>query len=106
MVAIREAMDSSKFPLEEFIDSLMTHEIMIRDHDKDEEEDKKKKIIALKSSTYQEEEEELSNSELDDISLLTRRYKKEKKQPQEIFKGQFLKRVSPRNHVEAKKRQR
>ena len=55
----------------------MAHEIMIRGHDKDEWEDKKKKIITLKSSTKEdeEEEEELSDSELDDIALLTRRYK-------------------------------
>ena len=78
VVVIQEAEDLSKLPLEEFMGSLMTHEIMMRDHDKDEKEDKKKKTIALKSSTYQEEEEEeeLSDSELDDIALLTRRYKK------------------------------
>ena len=55
VVAIREARDLSKLPLEELMGSLMTHEIMMRDHDKDEEEDKKKKKIALKSSTHQEE---------------------------------------------------
>ena len=43
MVAIREAMDLSKLPLEELIGSLMTIKIMMREHDKDEEEDKKKK---------------------------------------------------------------
>ena len=38
---------------------------------------KKKKTITLKSSTHQEEkEEELTDSELDDIALLTRRYKR------------------------------
>ena len=52
VVAIR---DLSKLPLEEFIGSLMTHEIMMRDHDKNEEEDKKKKTIALKSLTQEEE---------------------------------------------------
>ena len=51
VVAIWEVKDLSKLPLEEFIISLMTHEMMMRDHDKDEEEEKKKKIIALKSST-------------------------------------------------------
>ena len=54
----------------------MTHEIMMKDHNKDEEEDKKKKTIALKSFTQEEEEEEISDSKLDDIALLTRRYKK------------------------------
>ena len=58
--------------------SLMTHEIMINNHDKEEENDKKKKIIALKSSTQEEVEEdkEFNDSELDDIALLTKRYKK------------------------------
>ena len=80
VVAIREARDLSKLSLEELMGSLMTHEIMMRDHDIDEEKDKKKKKISLKSSTQEEEEEEeeeeLSDSELDDIALLTRRYKK------------------------------
>ena len=75
VAAIREARDLSKLLLEELMGSLITHEIMMRDHEKDEEEDKKKKIIALKSS-IQEEEEELRDSELDDIALLTRKYKK------------------------------
>ena len=55
---IWEAKDLSKLPLEELMGSLMTHEIMMRDHDKDEEYNKKKKTIALKSSTQEEEEEE------------------------------------------------
>ena len=79
MVAIREVRDLFKLPLEELMDSLMTHEIMMRDHYKDEEEDKKKKAITLKSSIQVEEEEdekELSDSEMDDIAILTRRYKK------------------------------
>ena len=68
--------------------SLMTHEIMTRDHDKYEEEDKKKKTTALKSSTQEEEEEveEPSNNKLYDISLLSRRYKYLK-----FKKGNYLK---------------
>ena len=91
VMAIREAMDLSKLPLEELMGSLMTHEIIMRDHDKDEEEDKKKKTIALKSST--QEEEELSDSELDDIALLTRRYKKYLR----FKKGNNLKKYSKGN---------
>ena len=55
----------------------MTYEIMMRDHDKDKVQDKTK-IIALKSPTQKEEKEneELSGNELEDIALLTRRYKK------------------------------
>ena len=57
--------------------SLMTHEIVMKYHNKDEEEDKKKKTITLKSSTLEEEDdEELSDSELEDIALLTKSYKK------------------------------
>ena len=67
----------------------------MRDHDKDEEEDKKKKAIVLRSSAQEEEEEEeeLSDSELDDIALLTRRYKKYLK----LKKGSNLKRYSKSN---------
>ena len=36
VVAIREARDLSKLPLEELMGSLMTHEIMMRDHDNNE----------------------------------------------------------------------
>ena len=44
----------------------------------DKEEEVDKKTIAFKSSTQEEEEEdeELEDSELVDIALLTRRYKK------------------------------
>ena len=79
VVAIWEARDLSKLPIEELMGSLTTHEIMIR---MKKREKKKKtialKTIALKSSIQEEEEEEeeLSNSELDDIALLTKRYKK------------------------------
>ena len=41
VVAIREVRDLSKLPLEELMGSLMTYEIMMKDHDKEEEEDKK-----------------------------------------------------------------
>ena len=40
VVAIRETRDLSKLPLEELMGSLMTHEIMMRNHDKDENEHK------------------------------------------------------------------
>ena len=43
VMAIREIIDLSKFPLEEHMGSLVTHEIIIKDHNKDEEEDKKKR---------------------------------------------------------------
>ena len=54
---------------------------------------KKKKIIALKSFTQEEEEEELSDSELDNIALFTRRYKKYLK----LKKGNNLKKYSKGN---------
>ena len=79
VVAIREIRDLSKLSLEELMGSFNTQEIIMRDHDKDEDEDSKKKTIALKSSTHEKEEEEekeLSDSELDYIALLIRKYKK------------------------------
>ena len=97
VVAIREARVLSKLPLEELMGSLMTHEIMIRDYDKDEEAANKKKTIALKSFTQEEEEEEeeLNDSELDDITLLTRRYKNYLK----FKKGNKLKKYSKGNSL-------
>ena len=79
VVAIREARDLSKLPLEELMGSLMTHEIMMKDHDEDEEkEKKKKKSLALKSFTQDEDEEdeEIGESELEDYALLSKKYKK------------------------------
>ena len=50
VVAIREARDLSKLPLEELMESLMTHEIMMKDHDKDEEKEENygSKILHLR----------------------------------------------------------
>ena len=58
VIAIREAGDHSKLSLEELMESLMTHEIMMKYHDKEEDEDNNKKIIVLKSPTQKEEEED------------------------------------------------
>ena len=63
----------------------------MRDHDKDEEENKMKKTIVIKTST--QEEEELTDSELDDSTLLTKRYKKYLK----FKKGNNLKKYSKGN---------
>ena len=47
---------------------------MMKDHDKDEEEDKKKKkAMALKSFT---QDEEIGDSELQEVALLSKKYKK------------------------------
>ena len=62
--------------------SLMTHEIMIKYHDKDEEKDKKtkkmKKTMALKSFTQgeDEEDEEIGDSKLEEVALHSKKYKK------------------------------
>ena len=72
VVAIREASDLSNLLLEEFVGSLITHEIIIKDHDKDEEEGKKKKkTMALKSFTQDEDEEdeEIGDTELEERLL-------------------------------------
>ena len=71
----------------------------MRDHDKDEGEGKKKKIIVLKSTTQEEEEEEeeLSDSELDDIALLTRRYNKYLKSKKESNLKKYSKGTHQKN---------
>ena len=103
MMAIQEVRDLSKLHLKELMGSLMTYEIMMRDHEKDEEEGKKKKINALKPSTQEEDDEVLSDSELDGIALFTRRYKKYlkfkkgnnlKKQPWITDKKKYLKGIT------------
>ena len=78
VVAIREARDLSKLSIEELMGSLMTHEIMMKDHDEDEEKNKKKKkSLALKSFTKnKEDEEEIGDSELEDFTLLSKKLKK------------------------------
>ena len=49
VTAIQKAKDLSTLPLEELLDSLMTHELMMKQKSKDES--KKKKTIALKATT-------------------------------------------------------
>ena len=79
IVAIWEAKDLSKFPFEELMGPLMTYEIMMKDHDKDEEKDKKKKeSMALKSFTQDEDKEdkEIGDIELEQVALLSKKYMK------------------------------
>ena len=45
VMAIQEARDLSKLPLEELMGSLMTHEIMMRDHDKMRKKTRKRKPL-------------------------------------------------------------
>ncbi|WJZ84224.1 hypothetical protein VitviT2T_003839 [Vitis vinifera] len=66
VIAIQEAKDLTKLPLEEFIRSLMTYEITLGKKQQ-EKEDKNKKNIALKTTTTKEEEvEEEKKSEEDE----------------------------------------
>ncbi|GAV79516.1 zf-CCHC domain-containing protein/UBN2 domain-containing protein [Cephalotus follicularis] len=72
VTAIEEAKDLNSFPLEELLGSLMTHEMIIKNHEDDEEQDKKKKkVIAFKSSTADSSEEDSG----DEMALITRRFK-------------------------------
>ncbi|RVX02410.1 hypothetical protein CK203_028327 [Vitis vinifera] len=57
VIAIQEAKDLAKLPLEELIGSLMTYEINLAKKQKESEE-KKKKSIALKATTKEEEKVE------------------------------------------------
>ncbi|PON99439.1 hypothetical protein TorRG33x02_046060 [Trema orientale] len=78
VVAIEEAKELSKLPLEELMGSLMTHEILMKETNEDKIEKKKKKGIALKAAIQEnnEEEEEFADSELEGIDLLNKRYNK------------------------------
>ncbi|PON79915.1 hypothetical protein TorRG33x02_234570, partial [Trema orientale] len=78
VVAIQEAKDLSKLPREELMGSLMTHEILLKETNDDEVEEKKKKGIALKAAIQEsnEEEKDFVDSELKDVALLIKRYKK------------------------------
>ena len=67
MTAIQEAKDLTKFPLDELIGSLMTHEIQMLEN---EDESKKKMRIALKFSIIKNEDEDE-----EDIVLMTRKFK-------------------------------
>ena len=70
VVAMRKARDLSKLSLEELMGSLMTHEIIMKDHDKEEEDDKKKKKnMALKSFTQDEDEEDEEDEEIRESEL-------------------------------------
>ena len=79
MTAIQEVKDLSTLPLEELLDLLMIHELIMQQ--KTEDESKKKKVIALKATTTVErEDEEGSGSgegESDnEVALLTRKFKR------------------------------
>ena len=57
VIAIQEAKNLTKLPLEELIGSLKTYEITLAKKQQ-EKEDKKKKSIALKATTKEKEEVE------------------------------------------------
>ena len=78
VTTIQEAKDLNTLPLEELLGSLMTHELTMKQHMK--EEVKKKKSITLKATTVDEEEED-SSSETedehnDDMALVIRKFRK------------------------------
>ena len=77
VIAIQEAKDLTKLPMEELTGSLMTYEINLKKK-LQEGEDKKKKSIALKATTEEEEdvEEEKPSDEDDDLALITRKLNK------------------------------
>ncbi|WJZ95219.1 hypothetical protein VitviT2T_014004 [Vitis vinifera] len=79
VIAIQEAKDLTKLPMEELIGSLITYEISLAKKQQ-EDEDKKKKSIALKATTKEEEEKEVKeekpSEEDDDLALITRKLNK------------------------------
>ncbi|WKA01556.1 hypothetical protein VitviT2T_019832 [Vitis vinifera] len=64
VTAIQEAKDLTKLPLEEFIGSLMTHEMNLNNHQRVEEN---KKSIAFKASTNYDDEEDSENESDEDF---------------------------------------
>ncbi|GAV57232.1 UBN2 domain-containing protein, partial [Cephalotus follicularis] len=73
VTAIEEAKDLNTIPLEDFLGSLMTYELSIKNKNDDEEKKKwKKKVIELKSSTNDDSEK---NSD-EEFALITRKFKK------------------------------
>lgn len=73
VTAIQEAKDLTKLPLEELIGSLMTHEIIMKEHLEDES--KKKKSIALKTISLEVDPEDEDGLDEDDIAYFSRKYK-------------------------------
>ena len=80
VVAILEARDLTKLSLEELVGSLMTHDIMMKEHDEDEEKNKKrKKSLDLKSFTKNEDEEDENIGDSERLTF---------KEAQEVLKTQ------------------
>ena len=73
VTAIQEAKDLTKLPLEELIGSLMTHEVIMKEHLEDES--KKKKSIALKTISLEVDPEDEDGLDEDDIAYFSRKYK-------------------------------
>ncbi|KAM6568740.1 hypothetical protein CsatB_016725 [Cannabis sativa] len=77
VVAIQEAKDLSTLPLEELIGSLMNHEIFMNAQEEEEVDKKKKNTIAFKSTSHDDSEaSEDVDSDMEDITLLTKNFKK------------------------------
>ncbi|XP_060960663.1 uncharacterized protein LOC133031227 [Cannabis sativa] len=91
VVAIQEAKDLSTLPLEELIGSLMNHEIFMNAQEEEEVDKKKKNTIAFKSTSHDDSEaSEHGDSDMEDITLLTKKFKKFlkfKKNANRFYKG-------------------
>ncbi|XP_030478156.2 uncharacterized protein LOC115695214 [Cannabis sativa] len=91
VVAIQEAKDLSTLPLEELIGSLMNHEIFMNAQEEEEVDKKKKNTIAFKSTSHDDSEaSEHGDSDMEDITLLTKNFKKFlkfKKNANRFYKG-------------------
>ncbi|KAM6587597.1 hypothetical protein CsatA_010202 [Cannabis sativa] len=91
VVAIQEAKDLSTLPLEEFIGSFMNHEIFMNAQEEEEVDKKKKNTIAFKSTShYDSEASEDGDRDMEDITLLTKNFKKFlkfKKNANRFYKG-------------------
>ncbi|CAL5438164.1 unnamed protein product [Camellia sinensis] len=94
VIAISEVNDLSKLSLDELIGSLLTHELIKKEGDKEEDNKRKKEITFKTIATCEEEEEDEDNSKFDDeeIAFFRRRFQKFIKNEQRDFiKGEYSK---------------
>ncbi|WRX21645.1 zinc finger protein [Theobroma cacao] len=78
VTAIREAKDLNVITLDEICGSLLTHELELKEEEKEDKREakEKKKSIAFKASILEEELEELSCDDDDELALVARKFRK------------------------------
>ncbi|XP_028082490.1 uncharacterized protein LOC114283818 [Camellia sinensis] len=85
VIAVIEVRDLSTLSLDELMGFLLTHEIIMREG-KEEEDKNKKKGIAFKSTTKSQEKEEDASEEDEEMTFITKRFKRFVKKKQGVRK--------------------